>query len=446
MAETRYPFTEGSFWLEPPADRQAALAGRERCDIAVVGGGYTGLAAALRLKARGADVVLLESDFCGSGASGRAAGHVTPTIGKDTATCIKMFGVKRGLELVRFAERAIETFEDVLQRYAIECDYERTGNIIAGVHERHRAALVNSAAKAAELGLNLRFLDENEMRKRAIPQAFRFGVLESLGGIIDPGKYVIGLRAAAIAAGVRIHESSKVTRIEQGAVVRLSTAGGVLDAPKVLLAANAYAPSAFGLLKGRILPVRDSLFATRPLTERELAGIGWTGREGIYTAHEVLEGYRLTADNRIVGGSKHINYAYGSKLAPGYQPETFEIVERAFRERFPTLGAVSIETFWGGWIAMTLDFLPVWGWLGSHKNLAYYAGCNGHGIPQCTMMGQAMADELLGEPSQWTRLLKRIPIPLPPEPLRIAVFHGINGYLERIDRRVDQELREGRTG
>jgi gamma-glutamylputrescine oxidase len=443
MTELAYPFTEGSFWLTPPAVRQAALEGQRRCDVAIIGGGYTGLSAALRLRERGVDVVLVEADFCGAGASGRNAGAVTPTIGKDAATCIKLFGAKRGMELVRFAEAAVDCFETVIARHAIDCDYSRTGNIIAGVHERHRAGLLASAAAADKYGLHLSFLDEAEMRRRRIPEAFRFGLLEGCGGTIDPGKYVLGLRKAAIEAGVRVHENSRVTRIEEGKTLVLHTQAGALQAPQVLLATNAYTTPGLGYLRHTTLPVRITQLVTRPLTPEELAGVGWGGREGIYTAHEVLENFRLTVDNRIIVGSKSINYAYGSKLAPGYQPALFALLETALRERLPMLRDVPIETFWGGWVSLTPDFLPVWGRLGPHKNISYYGGCNGHGIPQCTMMGAAMADMMMGEPSSHAELLRRFHIPLPPEPLRSAALHGVSALLSRIDSRVDRELRAG---
>lgn len=445
MQQARFPFTEGSFWVTRPVLRRPALESAARCDVAIIGGGFTGLAAALRLQQRGVDVALLEAEFCGAGASGRNAGHVTPTIGKDAATCIKTFGVKKGLELIRFAEAAIDHFEALVEHRGIACDYLKTGNIIAGLHEVHRPGLTRSAHEAEKLGLHLRFLDESEMQARGIPPAFRFGVLEARGGTINSGKYIIGLRDAAIRAGVRIFEDSPVTEIRQGAPVSLRTARGELRAEKVLLATNAYTPPRFSLLKNTILPVRVTLFATRPLTEDELAGIGWRGREGIYTAHEILESYRLTVDRRIIGGSKTINYEYGSALAPGYQPEAFALLERTFRERFPTLAHVPVELFWGGWIALTLDFLPVWGRLGKQQNILYYSGCNGHGIPQCTMMGEVMADELLGERSPWAELLRRFIIPLPPEPLRAFLLDALNWWYARIDRRVDRDLRAGRV-
>jgi gamma-glutamylputrescine oxidase len=438
--QSRHPFTEGSYWIDPP-QRLAPLSGAQQCEFAIIGGGFTGLSAALRLIEKGHQPLLLEAEFCGAGASGRNAGHVTPTIGKDIKTCIQLYGEKRGLQLVHFAEQAIREFEAVLARYGIECDYERTGNIIAGVHESQRESLRAGAAAAGKLGIDLRFLDETAMRRRGLPAAFRFGVLEGMGGTIHPGKYVLGLRQAAIHAGARIYENSPVRRIERGRGVVLHTDAGTVRASRVLLASNAYTPPAFGWLKSKIAPIRIHQFVTRPLTGPEMSAVGWYGREGIYTAHEILENFRLTRDNRIVGGSKDFTYAYGSRLAPGYQQASFDLIERAFRERFPMLGHVPIETFWGGWIAMTLDFLPCLGTLGRDRAVSYYTGCNGHGIPQCTLMGSAMADDLLGAGSQWVELFRRRTFPLPPEPLRAGVISLLHAYFTGRDRRIDRDLR-----
>lgn len=435
------PFTEGSFWLTPPEARAASLSGATRAEVAIVGGGYTGMAAALRLAERGVDAVLLEADWCGAGASGRNAGHVTPTIGKDTVTCLRLFGEKRGLALVGFAERAIDRFEETCARYGIDCDYVPAGNIIAGVHARHRKPLAAAAAKAAALGLHLRFLDEGAMRERGIPPAFRFGIHEARGGTITTGKYTAGLRRAVLASGARAHEGTRVTAIRRGEKTVLRTEAGEVTADRVLLATNAYTTPEFGLLGGKTIPVRVSLFVTDVLSPAQRARLGWGGGEGIYTAHEILENYRLTADGRILGGSKIVHTAGGNRLAPGDQPAAFARLERAFRDRFPMLGDVAIGTFWGGWIALTLDFLPVCGWLPGAGRVAYYSGCNGHGIPQCTLMGAAMADELMGEASAEVALLRRFVPPLPPEPLRTGVTRGINWFLERIDRRVDEALR-----
>jgi gamma-glutamylputrescine oxidase len=439
--EREFPFNSGSFWIDRPPERRAPLDGSIRCDVAIVGGGYIGLNAALRLREAGIDVVLLEADFCGAGASGRAAGHIGSTIGKDIFTCLKTFGPKKGLELARLGDAAVDAFNARVAALGIDCDYVQSGNAVCGVHASQHDALKRSVDLAISHGLNFDYLDEQAMRARGLPDAFKFGALETRGGIMNPGKFVLGLRNAALAAGVRIFETSAVRRIGRGAVVELATDSGTVRADKVLLAVNAYGPERLGLFKSRVLPVRDSLFVTRPLTDKERAALGWSGQEGVYTAHESLESYRWTADGRIVGGSKEVTYAFGSRLDQAYDPRIFQGLEATFRDRFPQLAQVEIAQWWGGWIAMTLDFLPSWGRLGGAGEVYFYAGCNGHGIPQGVLMGGAMADLLLGVRSPHLALLKRFETPLPPEPLRWAVFNLINQSLLAKDRRIDAMVR-----
>jgi glycine/D-amino acid oxidase-like deaminating enzyme len=436
------PFTEGSFWLDTPAQLSPALEGDARCDVAVVGGGITGMCAALRLAERGADVVLLESEFCGAGASGRNAGHVTPTIGKDLASLIRQSGRERAARLVQFAERAAEVWEETIEKRGIDCEYVRSGNLIAGVHPRHREPLRASAAAASALGVKTRFVDEGEMRERGLPPAFRFGLLEGCGGHIHPGKYALGLRRALLASGARVFERTPVRALELRGEPRALTERGALRARRVLLCTNAYTPVTLGLLRSRTVPTRVTLFATRPLAQGERASLGWPGGEGIYTAHEILENYRIAADGRLIGGTKDVSIAFGNRLPPAWQEQTCVALERAFRERFPTLAGVPIERFWGGWIALTVDNLPTHGALAGGKAL-YYGGCNGHGVPTCTMMGAALADQALGERAEIADVLKRFELPWPPEPLRWLGGQALLAYYRRIDRRVDEDLRRG---
>ncbi len=430
-------------WVDAPADLQPSLAGETRADVAIIGGGYTGLCAALRLREQNVDVVLLESEFCGAGASGRNAGHLTPTIGKDVPTCMKLFGQEKAVALVRFAEEGVAFVEDMMKKHAIDCDYEPTGNIIAGVHPRHREPLFKSAEVARSLGIKAAFLDENDMRQRRMPPAFRFGVMESCGGLLDPGKYVMGVRRAALSEGVRIHERTRVLDIEEGAKVRVRTTNGSVLADRILIATNAYTVPELHRLWSKIIPVRVTLFMTKPLTPDQMARVGWVKREGIYTAHEILENYRFTADNRILGGSKTIAYKYGSGLADGDQPAAFALLSEAFYDRFPMLKDLEIDVFWGGWLAVTLDYLPVVGTLGRGGNIHYSVGCNGHGIAQFSMMGAAAGDAVMGRPWEKLDVLKRRFTPFPPEPFRWVVGKALQVYLEAADRKIDSELRRG---
>ena len=142
-------FRETSPWLAPPADRQAPLTEDRSADVVIVGGGYTGLSTALCLRDAGIDVALLEADFCGFGASGRNAGHLTPTIGKDLPTTLRLFGEERASALVRFADAAVEYTEEVIEKQGIDCQYAANGNVVAGVHPKHERSLSRAAQAAA---------------------------------------------------------------------------------------------------------------------------------------------------------------------------------------------------------------------------------------------------------------------------------------------------------
>jgi len=437
-------FLDVSPWVAPPPDLQPALASDLVADVAVIGGGLTGLSAALALKRAGADVVVLERDFAGFGASGRNAGHLTPTIGKDLPTLLMLFGKRRAAQLVRFADDAVRFVENLIRDLGIDCDYVPSGNIMAAVHPKHEARLRKAAAVAAELGARVRFVDGGEMRERGIPPAFLSGAMEEAGGILDPGKYVTGLRRAVLDAGVKLYEQTAVQELIDAPQARVRTAAGVVKADKVVLATNAYT-AALGHLRHTIFPLYDTLFETAPLTGAQLDRLGWRGREGIYTAHESLESYRLTARGTILGGSKGVRYSYGSALEGGPHPWTLGLVAGGFRDRFPQLAEVPIAHFWGGWIGMTMHFLPTLGRTGTARNLYYAVGYNGHGVAAASAMGAILADFLLDRKNDHVDALTRFVPPLPPEPLRWLLIRGMMGVLNAVDARVDREVRGGQA-
>jgi glycine/D-amino acid oxidase-like deaminating enzyme len=435
-----FRFDEISPWIREPDDLQPPLEGDVEVDVVVVGGGYTGLSTALNLRAQGVEVALLEQDFAGSGASGRNAGHLTPTIGKDIPTLLRTFGRERAGALVRFADTAVEHVEEVIRKHEIECEYDPSGNLLAGVHPKQESGLRKAAEAAASLGAGVRFLSPAEVRERRLPAAVLCGVLEERGGTLHPGRYVLGLRAAALAAGVRLFERSALTSLVAGPRVIARTGYGSVKADTAVLATNAYT-RATGWKPRLVAPLRVSLFETEPLSAEQRAEVGWDGREGIYTAHQVLESYRLTARGTIVGGSKCVRYRYGSRLPAAYDPAAFRVIESAFRARFPSLRTLPVASFWGGWIGLTLDFLPALGCEGRHRNVWYGVGFAGHGVAQATLMGALLSERVLGREHEAEQALQRRVWSWPPEPLRWLGARLLNGTLEALDRRTDRQIR-----
>lgn len=437
-------FVEYGPYLEPPRDRRAPLGADLDAGVAIVGAGYAGLATALALRGAGIDAVVLEADFAGAGASGRNAGHLTPTIGKDLPTVLRLFGRERAGALLRFADAAVEHTEGVLRDRAIDCDYRASGNFMAAVHPKQARKLQRAAEVALSLGGRVRFVGEGEMRERGLPPAFVCGVLEELGGTLDPGKYVLGLRRAALEAGVRLFEGTRVVAVEEGPRVRLRTAGGTVTADRVVIATNGYTPL-LGWRHRAVINLACSLFETEPLGAEQREALGWRGGEGIYTAHETLESYRLSARGSIVGGVKTVAYRYGSRLSEANDPRAFATIEAAFRERFPGLRELPLRHFWSGWMGYAPDFLPLLGVSGAHRNVHYAIGFAGHGVAQATLIGELVAEQLQGREHPLAKALARRAISWPPEPLRWLAFQAIDRGLAALDARTDRQVRRLRA-
>jgi gamma-glutamylputrescine oxidase len=424
-------------WLDETSERALALAGDIDVDVAIVGAGYTGLSAALELRKESRSVALLEAEFAGFGASGRNAGHLTPTIGKDLPTLTRLFGRERVRGLVHLADVAIGHVEALIREHGIDCQYEAVGNVVAAVHPRQHRNLDRAAAAAGEYGVPGEILEPAEMRARGLPASFTRGYFEPHGGILHPGRYVRGLRAAALRAGALLYEGTPVTRIEEGSPAIVHTPRGRARVRHVVLATNAFTPG-LGFLRSSVLPLYVQLFRTAPLDEARMNAVDWRGRQGIYTAHEMLESYRLTRDNRIVGGAKYVRYGYGGEVFAAPDRNLATRLEEVFRARFPELGDLAVTDHWGGPIGFALDFLPVVGRAAKSPNLLYSVAYAGHGLAQASYAGRMIADLLLERDGPGHALWTRRSLPLPPEPLRWLVVRGLTAFFAGIDRRVDR--------
>ncbi|MDP7703092.1 FAD-binding oxidoreductase [Mycobacterium sp. TY815] len=427
-----------SLWLSDTPRRGPDLQNDVHCEVVVVGAGYTGLSAAIALADAGVDAVVLEAEYAGFGASGRNAGHLTPTIGKDLPSVLKMYGPRTGGALARLADEAVEHTEDTIKRHGIDCDYVPNGNLIAGIHPGHEKRLRAAVAAAGELGASVRMVERDELDARGIPAFVNCAALEERGGVLDPGRYVRGLRKAALRAGARIYEGTPALTIDEHVRgVRISTPRASVSAATVVLATNAHTPQ-MGLRYGHVTPVNDCLFVTEPLTEEQRDRIGWNGSEGIYTAHEALENYRITADGRISGGSRYVGYRYGGRFSPDDQPRTFAKIERNFRARFPELADLPMAGFWSGHIAMNLNFLPFIGRVGRHERIVAALGYCGHGVALAGLLGTVAAGIAIGSAQAPAVLTQRRRIPMPPDPLRWLGVKGLAAALEALDRRTDR--------
>ena len=425
-------------WVERPDDLQPALEGDVSADVVIIGAGFAGLSTALELTALGASVVVLEQDFAGFGASGRNAGYLAGSMGVEFELFHKRVGVEQARKIVAFYDEGVSYVERRLRELAIDCDYNPSGIIRAAVHPSQEKKLRHGMALGQQLGSVTRFVEPDEMRARGIPPAFLFGCTQH-GGTLDPGKYVMGLRRAALRAGVRLFEQTRLLSYQGGATVICRSERGSASAPFMVLATNAYTPQ-LGLLRDKVVPLRVSAIETAPLSEAQLQTLGWQGREGIVTPHWTMESHRLTARDTLLVTTKQLGYAYGSATPNQPDVSAYKALQQALGERFPTLRGTPIRACWSGYISLAYDALPVVGATGARDNILYSAGCSGHGVGTQSLVGHLLAERIGGiEHPLLAALRHKTPSTLP-EPLQWcamqAALAGVNGLDRHLNRKA----------
>lgn len=429
----------GGWIIEPPQDIQPTLQDSQDADVVIVGGGFAGLSTALELRQRGLDVVVLEREFAGFGASGRNAGYLAGSMGVEFELFHKRVGRDQACEIVRFYDEGVSYVERRLKELSIDCDYLPSGLIRAAVHPVQERKLRQAMELGAELGSKTRFVDSVEMRERGIPASFLFGCTQH-GGTLDPGKYVLGLRRAALKAGVRLFENTAVKSWAEGKQVCVKSDQGQVSAPWMVLATNAYTPE-IGMLRNKIAPMRVSAIETEPLTDEQLDRLGWRGREGIVTPHWTMESHRLTARNSLVITTKRISYVFGGRTANVPDMQAYQALRLALKERFPMLAEHPIRHCWSGYISLAYDALPVVGLTGAHQNILHTAGCAGHGVGTQSLMGLLLAERICDvEHPLFKALQHKTPSTLP-EPLQWGLLRSALAGANTMDAWVNRKAR-----
>ena len=419
-----------SFWLRQPREPTPALTEHTSADLCIVGAGFTGLWAALYAAEQGRDVVVLEAETAGFGASGRNGGFAVASL---------THGIENGL--ARFADEmptlerlALENFDGIQQdlaTYGIDCDFEVTGELLA-LTDEHQLAWLEDTEALREFGHEVTVLDAAAMQAEVHSPTFRGGLWDHTGaGILDPGKLAAGLRDAALKAGVRIYEHSPVHHI--GDDLTVLTSQGRVSAGKVLLATSAY-PPLVRAIQHYIVPVYDYALVTEPL---DMAKVGWANRQGIGDGGNQFHYYRPTTDGRILFGGWDAVYRYRGPVNPRHDEHdaTFAKLAQHFFHTFPQLEGTRFTHRWGGAIDTSSRFSVFFGT--AHRGrLAYATGYTGLGVAATRFGGRTAVDLLDGKDTEATRTryVRTKPVPFPPEPLRYAVVQFTRNRLAAADR------------
>jgi gamma-glutamylputrescine oxidase len=354
-------------------------------DLVVVGGGATGLSAALHAAERGLSVVVLEGGRIGWGASGRNGGHLIPGMRLGAPALVKAFGVERARELFDLALQARALLIDLISRHGIDCDLRLTGHLSAAV----KAADMRHLAEEVEC-LNgvmayphARLLSAEEARGE-VDTPYHGGLLDGLGGHLHPLNYTLGLASAARDAGVQIFEHSPATSLDNGRTVRIRTPGGQVTARHAVLAGDALMGQLEPKIARHIMPVANYVVATEPLANaRALI----PNDVAVADTRFVLNYYRMTADGRLLFGG-------GERYTPRPPRDIADFVRPYVEGVFPQLKGVRIDHAWGGMVSITMTRMPH---VGRHGDVWYAHGYSGQGAILSTFAGKALVDAALDD-------------------------------------------------
>ncbi|MFX1765898.1 FAD-dependent oxidoreductase [Paraburkholderia sp. A1RI-2L] len=425
------------YWLDnpdqPPAEPK--LTRDTQADLLIVGGGFTGLWAAVQAKEQmpELDVVVIEAGRVAHGASGRAGGIISTSVMHGLPNAVRVFPNDIA-QLEEFGHRNLDGFEETLKRYGIDADIEWNGEMTVAVDPDHVEHLRADYELHKQHGHDVVLLGEQATREQLDSPLFA-GALWSRNrsGIVHPAKLAWGLKRAALALGVRLYEHSPLTSVkDEGETVFVKTLGGSVRAPRVLFGSGT-AKVGIPDINRRVLQVRDHVLATEPLTEEQLARIGWKNRQGIYDTRTQLNYFRLTKDNNIIFGGL-VSYHFDGDPHPPQdgQRETYYRLAEAFYKTFPQLSDVRFSHAWGG----PIDYCSR-GSVFAKRYLGgkgvFVAGYTGFGVA-ASRFGAFMGINILfgrNSPEQELDIARLGPSWIPPEPVRWlaakVTFHAFDG-------------------
>lgn len=437
-------------WLQTAPDPPPVLplVGRATADVAIVGGGYTGLWTAIHLKEAepSLDVVVLEAATVGHGASGRNGGFAMCLLDFSLAHLHRRYGTDRARACHLAVERSIDEMQEAIDRHRIDCDWRKGGLLMVatnpGQQDRLQADL--EAASAMGLGDSVRYVERDDLLARVRSTSYLDAVWEPQCAVLHPAKLVRGLSRAAERLGVRIHQRSPVLEIGDDATLR--TPDGAVAAQQAVLATNAWAHEA-PAFRRKVRPLYTYVLMTEPLSPEQWSRVGWDGFEGVEDKRNYVHYYRRTLDGRILwGGTDALDHRgrIGTRLDSAARVRA--ALEHSFRATFPQLRDLGFAHHWGGPIGVTGTFLPVFGTLAGgrvHYGVAY----NGHGVAPSHLGGKILRDRVLGRTSELTDLpfVDGREIAFPPEPLATMGSALSRRALRRQDRRLEAGRREGLT-
>lgn len=359
-------------------------------DVAVVGGGFTGLGAARQLAKAGARVIVLEAGRIGGGASGRNGGHLNNGLAHSFIAAKAALGTERAIALYRAFDQSIDTLEALIAEEGIDCDFRRAGKLKMASKPAHFDAIArNFEVVHREVDPDTALLTAEEL-KGEVGSPFHGAMLSRKSAMMHMGRFATGLAEAAKRHGAVLVENAPVTAMARsGDGHSLATPRGTVTAKEVLVATGAYTTPNFGHFRRRIISVGSFIIATRPLSDGEIASVV-PGNRTYVTSMNIGNYFRLSPDRRLIFGGRARFSATSDQRSDA---KSGAILRASLARIFPQIASIDIDYCWGGLVDMTSDRYPRAGY---QDGLWYAMGYSGHGAQLSTHLGMTMADAILG--------------------------------------------------
>ncbi|WP_376772610.1 NAD(P)/FAD-dependent oxidoreductase [Ancylobacter sonchi] len=391
----------------PPPPQTPPLDGSRRASVAIIGGGIVGLTTALHLAEAGTDVVVLEANEPGWGASGNNGGQLNPGLKFDPDEIERTWGPELGRRMVSFAWDTPTRAFELIERLGIACDAHKGGTLRAARSARAREAVEATARQCMARGMPVTWLDRAAAATATGTPAYHGAMLDTRGGNLNPLAYSRGLARAAQAAGARIHGGTRATALRRTpSGWSIDTPGGTVEAEKILIATNGFTDDLWQGLRRTIVPVFSAIAATEPLSAAQRTGIT-PNRPSVYESGRITVYYRIDAQGRLLMGGR-------GPMHPIATPDAIAYLTDYAQRLWPQLKGVRWTHGWNSQLAMTKDH-----WPHVHEpspDALIYLGCNGRGVALGTALARQLADRLLHGPASQ--------LDLPVVAQKPIAFHG----------------------
>ncbi len=439
LADTKF----ACFWLDQEGrpERLDRLKNSQQCELLIVGGGFTGMWAAIQAKERNPDldIVLIEATEIGDGASGRNGGFLQASLAHGDNNADYHFPGEKD-RLIELGHQNLREFIETLDRYNIDARYECNGSIGVTTRPEQNEGMAEWAEEAREAGDDVVWFNREEIQREINSPTYQGGLWYRGGqdGLVDPAYLCWGLKKIILSLGVRVFEGTPMVRMDtRTGGMTVECPGGSIRCQKILMATNAF-HNPIGRIRRSVIPVWDYVVVTEPMSPEQREKIGWKRRQGLSNSANMFHYYRLTHDDRIVwGGGTTVNYYYGNRRDAGVSDprDRMEKLSADFFETFPQLDGIRFTHRWGGIIASSTRFCMVPG-SAYDGRVAWSVGYTGLGVG-ATRFGARVGLELLGyDPTDILDMsfVRKKALPWPPEPFRWIGVTLTRKEMSRADR------------